>query len=270
MSVSSTYCIADESLSRLSLPTLATLNPLIQPFVLTVLTMFFRPSIASKHRKGEGDPRTLLSSKESSSPLTFHEISLNCIKHFADSFFLLLCCYPPVVVVPGLLHAPEILPPTASQLSSNFAVPIGIFVSLSPVMLIEIYVARTLQNVIWVLHLEPPNSQLQHLSLELPVPFALLQTLCLSPLDFLDYLSPPSLFWIPPHLRQLLLPLFIAPLHVSLHCVLFIKAIQTLLSNLSKDVGSPVKIGSFLRMEVGEGLQGLEASTETEPLANAA
>ncbi|KAF3633619.1 BTB/POZ domain-containing protein [Capsicum annuum] len=32
--------------------------------------------------------------------------------------------------------------------------------------------------------------------------------------------------------------------------------LQTLLSNLSKDVGSPVKIGSFLRMEVGEGLQG--------------
>ncbi|KAM3215746.1 elongation factor Ts, mitochondrial-like [Capsicum annuum] len=47
-------------------------------------------------------------------------------------------------------------------------------------------------------------------------------------------------------------------------------SVKTLLSNLSKDVGSPVKIGSFLRMEVGEGLQGLEASTESEPFANAA
>lgn len=46
--------------------------------------------------------------------------------------------------------------------------------------------------------------------------------------------------------------------------------VKTLLSNLSKDVGSPVKIGSFLRMEVGEGLQRLEASNESEPLANAA
>ncbi|KAI3828140.1 hypothetical protein L1987_02237 [Smallanthus sonchifolius] len=31
--------------------------------------------------------------------------------------------------------------------------------------------------------------------------------------------------------------------------------VQTLLSELSKEVGSPVKIGNFLRMEVGEGLQ---------------
>ncbi|PHU08261.1 Elongation factor Ts, mitochondrial [Capsicum chinense] len=116
-------------------------------------------------------------------------LNLVFVQITADSFFLLLCCYPPVVVVPGLLHAPENLPPTASQLSSNFAVPIGIFVSLSPVMLIEIYVARTLHNVIW----------------------------CVSD---------------------------------SSKCHL------TLLSNLSKDVGSPVKIGSFLRMEVGEGLQG--------------
>ncbi|XP_006350001.1 elongation factor Ts, mitochondrial [Solanum tuberosum] len=46
--------------------------------------------------------------------------------------------------------------------------------------------------------------------------------------------------------------------------------VKTLLSNLSKDVGSPVKIGSFLRVEVGEGLQGLETSNESEPLANAA
>lgn len=30
---------------------------------------------------------------------------------------------------------------------------------------------------------------------------------------------------------------------------------QTLLGNLSKEVGSPVKIGSFLRMEVGEALE---------------
>ncbi|XP_016498610.1 elongation factor Ts, mitochondrial [Nicotiana tabacum] len=46
--------------------------------------------------------------------------------------------------------------------------------------------------------------------------------------------------------------------------------VKTLISNLSKEVGSPVKIGSFLRMEVGEGLQRLEASNESEPLANAA
>jgi hypothetical protein len=32
-------------------------------------------------------------------------------------------------------------------------------------------------------------------------------------------------------------------------------ASQTLLSNLSKEVGSPVKIGNFFRMEVGEGIQ---------------
>lgn len=30
---------------------------------------------------------------------------------------------------------------------------------------------------------------------------------------------------------------------------------QTVLNNLSKEVGSPVKIGSFFRMEVGEGIQ---------------
>ncbi|XP_009778442.1 elongation factor Ts, mitochondrial [Nicotiana tabacum] len=46
--------------------------------------------------------------------------------------------------------------------------------------------------------------------------------------------------------------------------------VKTLISNLSKEVGSPVKIGGFLRMEVGEGLQRLEASNESEPLANAA
>ncbi|GFZ12375.1 translation elongation factor Ts [Actinidia rufa] len=32
--------------------------------------------------------------------------------------------------------------------------------------------------------------------------------------------------------------------------------VKTLLDNLSKEVGSPVKIGSFCRMEVGEGVQG--------------
>ncbi|KAL3508916.1 hypothetical protein ACH5RR_028317 [Cinchona calisaya] len=46
--------------------------------------------------------------------------------------------------------------------------------------------------------------------------------------------------------------------------------VKTLLNNLSKDVGSPVKIGSFLRVEVGEGLQRLESSSAPEPLAQAA
>lgn len=46
--------------------------------------------------------------------------------------------------------------------------------------------------------------------------------------------------------------------------------VKTLLSNLSKEVGSPVKIGSFLRVEVGEGLQGLEECSGTEPSAQAA
>ncbi|KAL2483485.1 Elongation factor Ts [Forsythia ovata] len=46
--------------------------------------------------------------------------------------------------------------------------------------------------------------------------------------------------------------------------------IKTLLNNVSKEVGSPVKIGNFLRMEVGEGLRRLEASSKTEPLAEAA
>ncbi|KAE9456323.1 hypothetical protein C3L33_11777, partial [Rhododendron williamsianum] len=35
----------------------------------------------------------------------------------------------------------------------------------------------------------------------------------------------------------------------------FLKFQQTLLDNLSKEVGSPIKIGSFCRMEVGEGIQ---------------
>lgn len=34
-----------------------------------------------------------------------------------------------------------------------------------------------------------------------------------------------------------------------------VKLVQTLLDNISKEVGSPVKIGGFLRMEVGDGLQ---------------
>lgn len=34
-----------------------------------------------------------------------------------------------------------------------------------------------------------------------------------------------------------------------------VKLLQTLLDNISKEVGSPVKIGGFLRMEVGDGLQ---------------
>ncbi|KAD6454098.1 hypothetical protein R6Q59_015898 [Mikania micrantha] len=43
--------------------------------------------------------------------------------------------------------------------------------------------------------------------------------------------------------------------------------VKTLLSEISKEVGSPVKIGNFLRMEVGEGLQRADA---TEALAQAA
>ncbi|PSR84619.1 Elongation factor Ts like [Actinidia chinensis var. chinensis] len=46
--------------------------------------------------------------------------------------------------------------------------------------------------------------------------------------------------------------------------------VKTLLDNLSKEVGSPVKIGSFCRMEVGEGVLGLEASNEPEPVVQAA
>ncbi|KAJ4717361.1 Elongation factor Ts, mitochondrial [Melia azedarach] len=46
--------------------------------------------------------------------------------------------------------------------------------------------------------------------------------------------------------------------------------VKTLLNNLSKEVGSPVKIGSFFRMEVGEGIQRAEASGADEPVAQAA
>lgn len=46
--------------------------------------------------------------------------------------------------------------------------------------------------------------------------------------------------------------------------------VKTLLSNLSKEVGSPVKIGNFFRMEVGEGIQREEALSADEPAAQAA
>ncbi|XWS47268.1 hypothetical protein CRYUN_Cryun14cG0137800 [Craigia yunnanensis] len=45
-------------------------------------------------------------------------------------------------------------------------------------------------------------------------------------------------------------------------------SIKTILDNLSKEVGSLVKIGNFFRMEVGEGIQRLEASVD-EPVAQA-
>ncbi|KAL7218451.1 hypothetical protein ACSBR2_011672 [Camellia fascicularis] len=46
--------------------------------------------------------------------------------------------------------------------------------------------------------------------------------------------------------------------------------VKTLLNNLSKEVGSPVKIGGFCRIQVGEGIQRLEASNDSEPVAQAA
>ncbi|WRX09271.1 Translation elongation factor EFTs/EF1B [Theobroma cacao] len=46
-------------------------------------------------------------------------------------------------------------------------------------------------------------------------------------------------------------------------------SIKTILDNLSKEVGSTVKIGNFFRMEVGEGIQRLEASSTEEPVAQA-
>uniref|UniRef100_A0A2P2JID1 Elongation factor Ts, mitochondrial n=1 Tax=Rhizophora mucronata TaxID=61149 RepID=A0A2P2JID1_RHIMU len=45
--------------------------------------------------------------------------------------------------------------------------------------------------------------------------------------------------------------------------------VKTLLNNLSKEMDSHVKIGNFFRMEVGEGIQRLEASAD-EPVAQAA
>ncbi|CAH8314405.1 unnamed protein product [Eruca vesicaria subsp. sativa] len=44
--------------------------------------------------------------------------------------------------------------------------------------------------------------------------------------------------------------------------------IKTLVDNLSKEVGSPVKVANFLRVEVGEGIERLEASDE--PVAQTA
>ncbi|XP_010547180.1 PREDICTED: elongation factor Ts, mitochondrial-like [Tarenaya hassleriana] len=44
--------------------------------------------------------------------------------------------------------------------------------------------------------------------------------------------------------------------------------VKTLLDNLSKEVGSPVKVGNFLRVEVGEGIQRQEESDE--PVAQSA
>ncbi|XP_042514859.1 elongation factor Ts, mitochondrial isoform X2 [Macadamia integrifolia] len=46
--------------------------------------------------------------------------------------------------------------------------------------------------------------------------------------------------------------------------------VKSLLSDLSKKVGSPVKIGNFFRMEVGEGIQRLETSSTSEVVAQAA
>ncbi|WCJ37307.1 Elongation factor Ts mitochondrial [Euphorbia peplus] len=46
--------------------------------------------------------------------------------------------------------------------------------------------------------------------------------------------------------------------------------VQTLVNDLSKEVGSPVKIENFFRMEVGEGIERVEASGADEPVAQAA
>ncbi|CAA0829586.1 Elongation factor Ts- mitochondrial [Striga hermonthica] len=46
--------------------------------------------------------------------------------------------------------------------------------------------------------------------------------------------------------------------------------IKTLLNNLSKEVGSTVKINTFLRLEVGEGLERLEAASGTDPASQVA
>ncbi|XP_022935133.1 elongation factor Ts, mitochondrial-like [Cucurbita moschata] len=46
--------------------------------------------------------------------------------------------------------------------------------------------------------------------------------------------------------------------------------VKTLLDNLSKEVGSPVKIGNFLRVGVGEGIDRLETLDSSEPVAQAA
>uniref|UniRef100_A0A7C9A7R2 Elongation factor Ts, mitochondrial n=1 Tax=Opuntia streptacantha TaxID=393608 RepID=A0A7C9A7R2_OPUST len=45
------------------------------------------------------------------------------------------------------------------------------------------------------------------------------------------------------------------------------KSVKTVLDELSKEVGSPVKIGNYVRVEVGEGI---ERQEESEPVAQAA
>lgn len=45
--------------------------------------------------------------------------------------------------------------------------------------------------------------------------------------------------------------------------------VKTLLDKLSKEAGSPVKVENFFRMEVGEGIQRLDASSTSENLAEA-
>ena len=45
--------------------------------------------------------------------------------------------------------------------------------------------------------------------------------------------------------------------------------VKTVLDNLSKEVGSPVRVVSFLRMEVGEGIARQETDS-SEPVAQAA
>ncbi|CAO2187838.1 unnamed protein product [Urochloa humidicola] len=46
--------------------------------------------------------------------------------------------------------------------------------------------------------------------------------------------------------------------------------IKTVLNDLSKEVGSKVTIGNFFRMQVGEGIERLEAADGSEPVAHAA
>ncbi|KAF6170299.1 hypothetical protein GIB67_042989 [Kingdonia uniflora] len=46
--------------------------------------------------------------------------------------------------------------------------------------------------------------------------------------------------------------------------------IKSLIDDLSKEVGSPVKIGNFYRMEVGEGIQRQETSSASQAVAQAA
>ncbi|KAF8783787.1 hypothetical protein HU200_000225 [Digitaria exilis] len=48
------------------------------------------------------------------------------------------------------------------------------------------------------------------------------------------------------------------------------KNVKTVLSDLSKEVGSKVTIGNFIRMQVGEGIERPEAAEGSEPVARAA